>query len=227
MAALAIAAVAPTFAEGEEELEDTVGWTPLAIGIATPVQIPWGIDKWDVYGLDFNLLYSDAPKVVGVDFGGVATVTRRGMKGIAFSTLCNAALEDVYGIRLTFGLNMARKEVNGVEVGLIAFRDTMNGFDAHLLGNAQKNVCGLQIGGIANVTDTESYGCTVAGICNLARTAYGLQLAALFNMTDELHGAQVGLVNYVDYCENGFQIGLVNIVMSNVIPVLPFINGRF
>ena len=227
MAALALAAVAPAFAQDAEELEDTVGWTPIALGIATPVQLPWGIDRWDVYGLDFNLLYSDAPTVVGLDFGGLATVTRRGMTGVALSALCNASLADVEGVRLTCGLNLARKNVTGVELGMIAFRDTMCGFDAHLLGNAQKNVCGLQIGGLANISETESYGCTIAGACNMARTAYGLQLACLFNMTEELHGAQVGLVNYVQYCENGFQVGLVNIVMSNVIPVLPFINGRF
>ncbi len=227
MAALALAATAPAFAQDAEELEDTVGWTPIAIGIATPVQLPWGIDRWDVYGLDFNLIYSDAPKMVGLDIGGAATLTRRGMKGVCLSAFCNAAVGNAYGIRLTCGLNMASKTVKGVEMGMIAFRDSMYGFDAHFIGNAQQNVCGLQIGGLANVTGTESYGCTIAGACNLARTAYGLQLACLFNMTDELHGAQVGLVNYVDYCENGFQIGLVNIVRSNVIPVLPFVNGRF
>lgn len=227
MAALAIAAVAPAFAQDAEELEDTVGWTPIAIGIATPVQLPWGIDRWDVYGLDFNLIYSDAPTVVGLDFGGAATVTRRGMKGVALSAFCNAAMEDIYGLRASCGLNLARKTVKGAEVGLIAFRDSIYGLDVHLLGTAQKNICGLQVAGLANITATESYGCTIAGACNMARTAYGLQLACLFNMTEELHGAQVGLVNYVEYCENGFQIGLVNIVMSNVVPVLPFINGCF
>lgn len=227
MAALAIAAVSPTFAQDAEELEDTVGWTPLALGIATPVQIPWGIDRWDVYGLDFNLIYSDAPTVVGLDIGGAAAVTRRGMTGVCLSAFCNASMGDVYGVRLTLGLNMASKTVKGIEMGLISFRDTMCGFDAHLLANAQHNVCGLQLGGIGNFTATESYGCTIAGGCNMARTAYGCQLACLFNMTEELHGAQVGLVNYVNYCENGFQIGLVNIVRSNIIPVLPFINGCF
>lgn len=227
MAALAIAAVAPAFAQDAEEPEETFGWTPVAIGIATPIQLPWGIDRWDVYGLDFNLFYSDAPTMVGLDIGGGATLTRRGMVGLGLSAFCNAALEDVYGARLTLGLNLARKSVTGFEMGMIAFRDTMCGVDAHLIGNAQKNVCGLQIGGLANVTATESYGCTIAGLTNLARTAYGLQLAIFYNMTEELHGAQIGFVNYVEYCENGFQIGLVNIVRSNVIPVLPFINGCF
>ena len=227
IAALALAAVAPAFAQDAEEMEDTVGWTPVALGLATPVQLPWGIDRWDVYGLDFNLFYSDAPHMAGLDFGGFATLTRRSSKGLVLSLLCNGAMQDVYGVRITCGLNICPKTVKGAEIGMLAFRDTICGFDANFLGSAQHNICGLQIAGLANVTSTESYGCTVAGACNLARTAYGLQLAIFYNMTDELHGAQVGLVNYVDYCPNGFQIGLINIIRSNVWPVLPFVNGCF
>lgn len=227
MAAFAIAAVVPAFAQDAEEIEGPVGWTPIALGIATPVQLPWGIDRWDVFGLDLNLIYSDAPTMIGLDVGGAATLTRRGMKGVALSAFCNAALEDVYGVRGTIGLNLARKTVKGFEFGAIAFRDSMYGFDVNILGSAQQNICGLQVAGLANVTGTESYGCTIAGLTNLARTAYGLQLAAIFNMTDELHGAQIALVNYADYCPNGFQIGLVNIVMSNKLKVLPIVNGYF
>ena len=40
IAALAIAAVAPAFADDVEE-EGVVGWTPIALGLATPVQLPW------------------------------------------------------------------------------------------------------------------------------------------------------------------------------------------
>ena len=74
VAALAISAVCPAFADQvEEEVESSViGFTPVAIGLATPVQLPWGINRWDVFGLDFNLFYSDAPKMYGVDFGGFA-----------------------------------------------------------------------------------------------------------------------------------------------------------
>ena len=228
IAALAIAAVAPAFAQDIEEEEGPAGWTPIAIGIATPVQLPWGLNCWDVYGLDLNLFYSDAPNVAGLDIGGFATVVRQKTYGAVFSALCNYANDDVYGLRATLGLNFARKSVYGAEMGLLAFRDKICGFDAHLLGNAQREQCGLQLGGLANVSEVESYGATVAGGCNLAKAAYGLQLAIIMNMTEDLHGAQIALVNFADNCLNGgFQIGLVNIIMSNKVKVLPFVNGYF
>ena len=117
--------------------------------------------------------------------------------------------------------------VYGADIGLIGFRDTLKGLDVHFLGAASRNVCGLQVSGLANITAVESYGCTVAGLANVAKTAYGLQLAIVYNMTQELHGCQIAFVNFADYCPNGFQIGLVNIIMSNKVKVLPFVNGYF
>lgn len=233
--ALALTAFVPTFAqqdvEAEEveevEVEGTVGWTPVAIGLATPVQLPWGINMWDVYGLDFNVFYSDAPKMYGLDIGGFATVVRKDTVGCVFSALFNGAFGDVYGLRATPGVNLTDGTVYGAEMGLIGLREKIYGLDIQFLGSAQHNVCGLQMSGLANVSDVESYGCTVAGGANIARDAYGLQFACLFNMAEELHGAQVGLVNYADYCPNGFQVGLVNIIMSNQLKVLPFVNGCF
>ena len=57
--ALALAATVPAFAEEEEE--GAIGWTPIAFGLASPVQLPWGLARWDVFGLDLNVFYSDAP----------------------------------------------------------------------------------------------------------------------------------------------------------------------
>ncbi|MBR0198047.1 MAG: hypothetical protein IJQ34_07920 [Kiritimatiellae bacterium] len=232
--ALAISAIAPVYAqqadveaEEVEETEGSVGWTPIAIGLATPVQLPWGINKWDVYGLDFNLFYSDAPKMYGLDFGGFATVVRQDTLGVVIGGLFNGGFGDVYGLRATIGANFCSQTVYGAEFGLVGIRDKIYGVDANLLGSAQHNVCGFQMAGLANLTDVESYGCTVAGGANIARTAYGLQLAIFFNMTQELHGAQVALVNFADYCPNGFQIGLINIILSNQWKVLPFVNGYF
>ena len=226
--ALALAAISPVFAqETEAEFEGPVGWTPIALGLATPVQLPWGLDRWDVFGLDLNIFYSDAPKMYGIDIGGLAAVTRDEMAGLQVSGLFNLGCKDVYGIRATLGLNMCARTVYGMDAGLIGYRDQLKGLDIHFLGAASREVCGLQISGLANVTAVESYGCTIAGIANVAQTAYGLQLALIYNMTDELHGCQIALVNYADYCPNGFQIGLVNIIMSNKVKVLPIVNGYF
>ena len=54
IAALAIAAAAPALAQEQEtKADEAIGWTPVALGLATPVQLPWGLNRWDVYGLDF------------------------------------------------------------------------------------------------------------------------------------------------------------------------------
>lgn len=229
VAAFALAAVMPAFAQENETVseEGPVGWTPVAIGLATPVQLPWGLDRWDVFGLDLNLFYSDAPKMYGLDIGGFATTCRDDNMGLTASGLFNLACKDVYGLRATLGLNMCAGTVYGMDAGLIGLRNTLKGVDVHFLGAAQQNISGLAVSGLANVTAVESYGATIAGLTNLARTSYGLQLALLFNMTEELHGCQIALVNFADDCPNGFQVGLVNIIMSNTVKVLPLVNGYF
>ncbi len=228
LAALAMAAAASSFAQEAEESEGPTGWTPLAVGVATPVQLPWGIDRWDIKGLDVNLFYADAPNLQGliVSLGG--TQVRREFAGAAVGGLFNCSRGDVYGLRVTAGANVNPGGVYGVDVDAFGMRDNVHGVDVNILASAQRNQCGLQVSGLANVTAVESYGCTIAGLANLARTAYGLQFAIVYNMTDDLHGAQIGLVNYADNCLNGgFQVGLVNIILSNKIKVLPFLNGYF
>lgn len=228
MAVAALAFLAPAFAQEEEEFEGgTIGWTPIAIGLATPVQLPWGLEMWDVYGLDFNLFYSDAPTMVGLDIGTFAETTRKESKGVMIGGLLNLALADVYGARLGIGVNYSLADVYGFELGGLGVRKNIYGVDLEVLGTAQHNITGFQLGGLANVTMERSYGATLAIGANIARTAYGLQFAALFNMTDELHGCQIALVNYAKECPAGFQIGLVNIIRDNLWPVLPFVNGYF
>jgi len=228
--ALAIAAVAPAFAQEQEieEEEGAIGWTPIAIGIASPVQLPWGLATWDVFGLDLNVLYSDAPKMYGLGIGGVAMTTRDDLMGLQLSALCNWNSKDVYGMRATVGANISFGTVYGIDAGCFAYRGgDMWGWDTEFIGSYQKNFWGLQLAGLVNFTTEQTYGATIAIGGNIAAVAYGLQLAGIFNFTDELHGCQIGLVNYARECPWGFQIGLVNAIMDNRIKVLPIVNGYF
>ncbi len=232
VAALAISAVCPAFAETAEAVEaetdsSVIGFTPVAIGLATPVQLPWGINRWDVFGIDFNLFYSDAPKMYGIDFGGLATLTRDKTIGLVAGGLANISFADIYGLRATCGINYTEKSVWGAEVGLLGVRENLTGLDVNLLGSFQQQVCGLQVSGLANIAKVKSHGMNVAGIANLSEAAYGLQLALVFNMTKELHGAQIGLINYTEDCPSGFQIGIVNIILQNRLKFLPIVNGYF
>lgn len=230
LAALAIAVVAPAMAETEKEevYEGAIGWTPIAVGIASPLQLPWGRAVWDVFGLDVNLFYTDAPKMYGLGVGGVAMATRDDLAGVQASLLCNWASADVYGIRATLGANVAYGETYGVEAGTLAYRpNKMWGVDVNLLGAYQHEFNGVQVSGLANVSRDQSYGMTGALFGNYAKTAYGLQLALIINYTYELHGCQISFVNIASTCPWGFQIGLVNIILDNAIKVLPFVNCYF
>ena len=107
----------------EEEDEGAIGWTPIAVGIASPVQLPWGSHKWDVFGLDLNVIWSDAPKMYGLGIGGIAMATRDDLMGLQISGLCNWASKDVCGMRATLGGNICYGNTYGVEAGLFSYRD--------------------------------------------------------------------------------------------------------
>ena len=228
IASLAIASAVHSFAASSETVaEETAGWTPVALGLATPVQIPWGLNRWDVYGLDLNVFYSDAPRMYGLDIGGLAAVTRNDMMGLQFSALANYAVENVYGARIALGVNIANSKVYGLEASGFALRPDFVGLDVEFVGAYQRNFCGVGFCGLANIATERLSGVSVAGGCNIAKVAYGLHLAALYNHAVELHGCQIALVNYCSECVCGFQIGLLNFVMSNQVKVLPFVNGYF
>lgn len=230
--ALALAAVVPSFAENadvETESEyEAVGWTPIAVSLCSPVQIPWGSHMWDVFGLNLGILWSDTSKMYGLGLGTLAMANRDDVMGLETTAFCNWATKDVYGMRATLGANITFGTTYGVDMGAFAYRTgDMWGWDTEFLGNYTKNVWGLQVAGLINLTTEQSYGCSIAIGGNMAKRAYGCQVGGIFNFTDELHGAQIGVVNFAKECPWGFQIGIVNIIMENVIPVLPIVNASF
>ena len=230
--ALALAAVVPSFAENadvETESEyEAIGWTPIAVSLCSPVQIPWGSHTWDVFGLNLGILWSDTPKMYGLGLGTLAMANRDDVMGLETTAFCNWATKDVYGMRATLGANITFGTTYGVDMGAFAYRPgDMWGWDTEFLGSYTKNFWGLQIAGLINLTTEQSYGCSIAVGGNMAKRAYGCQVGGIFNFTDELHGAQVGIVNFAKECPWGFQVGIVNIIMENVIPVLPIVNASF
>jgi len=230
LAALSIAAVSSVFAE-EVETEneyEAIGWTPIALGIASPVQIPWGSHTWDIFGIGVNALWTDAPKMYGLGVGGLAMATRDDMMGVQASAFCNWATKDVYALRATLGANIAFGDVYGVEAGGFSYREgEFWGWDTEFIGSYHPKFWGLQVAGIVNLSMEQSYGCALAVGGNMAKVAYGTQIAAVFNFTDELHGFQIGLVNFARECPWGLQLGLVNVIMDNSLKVLPLVNFYF
>ena len=230
--ALAFAAAVPAFAENADvEVEneyEAIGWTPIAVSLCSPVQVPWGSHTWDVFGLNLGILWSDTPKMYGLGLGTIAMANRDDMFGLGLTACCNWNTKDVYGMRVTPGANIAFGTIYGVDIGAFSYRPgEMWGWDTEFLGNYGSKFWGLQIGGLINLSTEQSYGCSIAIGGNMAKVAYGCQIGGIFNFADELHGAQVGIVNFAKECPWGFQIGLVNIIMENVIPVLPIVNASF
>ena len=160
IAAVALAAAVPAFAEeAEEEESGAIGWTPVAFGLASPVQLPWGLAKWDVFGLDLNLFYSDAPLMYGLGIGGLGMTTRDTMAGLQVAGLFNYAMdEDVYGMRLTLGANISQGTVYGVEAGGFGYRKNFWGLDLEFLGSFQDELWGWQMSGLVNITKKQLYG---------------------------------------------------------------------
>ena len=223
--AVSLSAAVPALA-GDTVSEEAVGWTPVELSLASPVALPYGINKWDVFGLGIGLFYIDTPKMYGLDIGG-ATTTRDLAIGLIVGGLFNYAGADVYGLRASLGPNFCNATAYGMDAGLFGYHRNIVGLDVEFLGCVQERMTGVLIGGIVNLTEQETCGVTIAGGVNLAKVAYGAQIAGVFNQTDELHGFQLGLVNFAKECPFGFQLGLVNIIMDNTVKVLPIVNGYF
>ena len=224
-AAAALALAVPSIAAEEEE-EGPIGWTPFAISLASPVQLPWGIGNWDVFGIDLGVFYNDVWHMYGLDVA-LATTVRGDTRGLVASGVFNYASRDIYAIRATLGANICRGTVYGLEAGSFSYHHVMRGINAEFLGGLYDELYGVQASLVINFAREMSYGWTAALGANVAHQAYGCQTALVFNHANVLHGCQIALVNFADECEWGFQIGIVNVILSNKLKVLPIVNGYF
>ena len=214
-------------ARSDVSFHKSYGWTALAVGLATPVQLPWGIDKWDVFGLDINLGYSDAPKMYGLEVALGGNVARKTMMGIQAAVGFNYSNTNSYG--LVFSLfNMNNKAFYGLSADAFGRNRNVYGVEVNVLGAmTEQTLGGLSVNGLANAVDGDVYGLQASIGANFARRLNGLQLAIVYNQTSMLWGGQIGLVNMATECDHGFQLGLINIIMDNQWPVLPIVNWYF
>jgi len=231
--ALAAFAVQPVLAQDAEVKEykgapdaKSYGYTALAVGIATPVTLPWGWD-WDIFGLEVNALYSDCNKMYGIEVGGLANVARLDMYGLQVAAGFNFANRNAVGGMVSC-FNMCNRTAYGLSVDLVGVNRTFEGLSVDgLMSMTDESFYGLDIAGLGSGIREDMWGWQIAVGATFARRVHGFQTAGILNMTDELRGAQLGLVNYAATCEGGFQIGLVNLIMDNRAPFLPIFNCYF
>ena len=131
--------------EGRYVAPKSYGWSALALGLATPVQLPWGIEKWDIFGLDLNLGYSDSMKMYGWEFAFGANTARKRFAGLQTCGSGQGPDDVGNGNVLAVMEFNALPKLKGVLIGAvvdgIAFRDGRHQFTVAVgLDEAFKNI---------------------------------------------------------------------------------------
>ena len=121
------------------------GYTALAVGIGTPVALPWG-RNWDVLGLEFNLVYGECQLLRGVQVGGIANVANREMRGVQAAFLFDYTPVDAWGWQFSLGGNVA-KRVFGLQSAFgINFAEELHGAQIGIVNYTKACPGGFQIG---------------------------------------------------------------------------------
>jgi hypothetical protein len=218
-------------------------WTPLAVALVTPAQLP--PESWDVYGLKLDLLAGKC----------------HDMKGLAVGWFSFA--DDVAGMQITFGATLSESNAYGLQVGAVSIAEReMIGLQAggvNIAGskmassgsqesaasgrakgmqlsfwvNAAEEVSGVQLSGGAwvfvmpggNEAARRLSGAQFAAIgINRAGEMRGVQVAGLGNKAETASGVQIGLVANFARRLSGVQIGLLNFNKGGRLPFFPFVN---
>lgn len=112
---------------------------------------------------------------------------------------------------------------------------SVTGVSASVLWGYHRNVYGIEVGGLGNITELESRGIQIAGLVNVNKgqttgaglqaagignydvnkaNIYGVQFAGIFNFDEaesSVNGLQLALFNLADHTTiRGFQVGVYN-----------------
>ena len=171
---LALTAFAAVAEEGR--VERSWKWSPLGVGIAAPIQLPF--TDTDIYGLRFGGLLGVNRNVYGID-AGLVEVSGGEFCGIQLGGLLNYNVT-LEGVQLGGLLNWQTSNFAGVQIGGLAniVKEDGVGFSVGGL-NLMNRFVGVELGGV-----------------NLAEECVGLQLG-IFNGANKLSGVQIGLLNLV------------------------------
>ena len=157
------------------------GWTPCALGLFYPVQVP--DENYDVIGLRLNLIAGKHATVSGLDLG-LVNLSSVAENSIQVGALWNEVDGDLRGLQFSGLFNV----VDGAALGLQAAGilnqsgkgsdDVMGGGQIGLI-NIAGDATGLQIGGL-----------------NVSQNIVGLQIGVI-NWANEMTGVQIGVINII------------------------------
>lgn len=211
-------------------------WSPIGIGIAAPLQLPY-VDS-DIYGLRLGGFLGDNNDVygVGLSLTEMTAGTFAGLQMSAFSWTEG----DVYGAQFGVLANVVCGRGTAYQSALVnVVQDDFCGAQLGLI-NYDTGFVGLQFGGILNWNNSAAFGVEF-GLVNANQDEYvGAALGALvnysakfrglscglFNVAYEVTGVQLGVFNACDRL-HGIQFGLVNMICESRLPIMVLANAQF
>jgi len=232
MVAVAAVMAAVTFSSKADER--SWSWSPLGIGIAAPIQLPFMSS--DVYGIRLGGLIGYNRNVYGLDAGllEVAEGDFAGIQGSGFSW----TVESAYGIQAAFLANVVGDKTVAIQA---AFANVTLGEAAGLQAavvNYSPVFSGLQFGAV-NYVESEQFGLSAAAFNFLRGESCGLEIAGVnfggkvvgaqlgfINVADEVTGVQIGGINATEKM-HGLQLGFINLICRSALPVMVVANATF
>ena len=167
-------------AQRESEFASSGSWTPFAISLLPPVQVP-GAD-WDVTGLRVGILAARHHNVLFLSAIGLVDLATGDVNGIEVAGLCNhigrssGAFQvagvlnsvdgDFVGVQVAGVYNAVNAEAAGMSVAAFNRAETMEGLQVGLFNRARA-LSGVQIGVVNLVEDGSE--CIQLGLVNVMR----------------------------------------------------------
>jgi len=164
-------------AQRESEFASSGSWTPFAVSLLPPVQVP--CSDWDVTGLRIGILAARHHNVLFLSASGLVDLATGDVSGIEVAGLCNHAGKSSGAFQVAGVLNSVDGDFVGVQVAGV-----YNAVNADAAGmsvaafNRAETMEGLQI-----------------GLFNRARAFSGVQIGAINVVEDGSECIQLGLVN--------------------------------
>lgn len=229
-------AVALGFNSASQADDRAWSWSPLGIGLAAPLQLPFM--ESDVYGLRFGGFLGYNNDVYGIDagiaelcsdsFAGLQVAALSWTEGDAYGVQCsafgNVVCGNAYGLQAGL-VNTVWDDAYGVQLGLVNY--TVSYFGVQLAGVINWNNTpskGLQIS-LINGNQDEFSGASIGALVNYGERYTGCQIGFV-NATYDMTGFQLGVFNACDHM-HGVQIGLANLICESRLPLMVLMNAWF